>query len=277
MDTNIWGPQLWALLSAIARATDASYRAATFAAGTQSPAPAERHGGSGLSACRLGRRYGSRRTWGCDQQPCTREWHGSGLMGADAEMSYKRAFLLLVYSLQYVMPCRFCRDSYRVYIRDLPPERFGDAREFVWLLKNRVNEKLGKQNCGIPYDKYVKRLECSTSVVDPLQIWDLLDIFAANYPRADTAHEDPEYEAKRAAYRVFLGTLARCVRDIPGLQQLARFVHPASLTPADIADRAAFRTWVWRQRDAWAAWAGLTSAERTAITMAQQRRLRHTG
>lgn len=46
-----------------------------------------------------------------------------------------------------VLPCRFCRDSYDIFIKELPIDKYIHSRKslFEWLFKihNKVNEKLG--------------------------------------------------------------------------------------------------------------------------------------
>ena len=48
-----------------------------------------------------------------------------------------------------ILPCKYCRISYKKYIKELPPDKFLDNRDniFQWLYKihNKVNGKLRKQ------------------------------------------------------------------------------------------------------------------------------------
>ncbi len=45
----------------------------------------------------------------------------------DAEKSARERFCQLAYSLRYVLPCAYCRESYRGFIARLPPEPFLDG------------------------------------------------------------------------------------------------------------------------------------------------------
>lgn len=72
-----------------------------------------------------------------------------------------------------VLPCKFCRDSYKAFIRDLPIDRYIHSRAslFEWLFKihNKVNEKLGvRQETDLEsvVDKYESfRAQCPKSKV----------------------------------------------------------------------------------------------------------------
>lgn len=61
----------------------------------------------------------------------------------------KKEFKNLFMSLGYVMPCVFCRDSYKQFIKEMPIDSYlsGRIRLFFWLykLKDKVNKKLIKQ------------------------------------------------------------------------------------------------------------------------------------
>jgi hypothetical protein len=89
-------------------------------------------------------------------------------------------------SLQFMLPCVYCRDSYTIYIKYLPINNFLDDRYGVtyWLyrLHNLVNQKLQKPmvdfiDCCIMYEKMrakcgkvlendVKYLECVKKASD---------------------------------------------------------------------------------------------------------------
>jgi len=63
-----------------------------------------------------------------------------------------------------VFPCKYCRDSYKLFIKDLPIENSLDSRENLtkWLydVHNKVNEKLDVPACNIPsFESITKRYE----------------------------------------------------------------------------------------------------------------------
>ena len=53
-------------------------------------------------------------------------------------------------SISYVLPCIYCRISFKEYIRELPIENYIDNKKdlcyWLYLIHNKVNEKLRKQN-----------------------------------------------------------------------------------------------------------------------------------
>lgn len=53
-------------------------------------------------------------------------------------------------NLKYSLPCKFCRQSYNKFIKELPVENFLDSREqlttWAYLIHNKVNQKLRNQN-----------------------------------------------------------------------------------------------------------------------------------
>jgi hypothetical protein len=61
----------------------------------------------------------------------------------------KKEFKNLFISLSYVMPCIYCRESYKEFIKEMPIDSHlsGRIKLFFWLykLKDKVNKKLIKQ------------------------------------------------------------------------------------------------------------------------------------
>jgi hypothetical protein len=67
-------------------------------------------------------------------------------------------------SIGYVLPCRYCRESYNRFIKELPISRHLDSRQSLsrWLYRihNKVNRKLGIPRCDIPtFGEVTKRYE----------------------------------------------------------------------------------------------------------------------
>lgn len=52
-------------------------------------------------------------------------------------------------SLQHILPCKYCRESYAIFIKELPIDGYLSSRRrvmyWLYLIKNRVNAKLLKQ------------------------------------------------------------------------------------------------------------------------------------
>ncbi len=60
----------------------------------------------------------------------------------------------------FVFPCRYCRESYQEFIKEIPIQTESRAALTKWLydIHERVNKKLGK-NGGVTYEDVVKRYE----------------------------------------------------------------------------------------------------------------------
>lgn len=59
----------------------------------------------------------------------------------------RRTYTTFFNSIGGILPCRFCRDSYMVFIKEVPIEDYIHSREslfeWVFLIHNKVNDKLG--------------------------------------------------------------------------------------------------------------------------------------
>lgn len=79
--------------------------------------------------------------------------------------NYKR----FITSVGDTLPCRFCRESYKIFIKESPPalESRDDLAHWLWILHNKVNEKIGKEldsDFDSVYAKYESfRAKCSKS------------------------------------------------------------------------------------------------------------------
>lgn len=78
----------------------------------------------------------------------------------------KKAFKSLFMSLGFIMPCVFCRESYKKFIKEMPIESSlsGRIKLFYWLykLKDKVNKKLIKQENDClknEHEKILKKLK----------------------------------------------------------------------------------------------------------------------
>ena len=61
----------------------------------------------------------------------------------------------------FVFPCKYCRESYQEFIKEIPIQTESRASLTKWLydIHERVNKKLDK-NGGVTYEDVVKRYEC---------------------------------------------------------------------------------------------------------------------
>ena len=94
-----------------------------------------------------------------------------------------RALQSLYYtSLQYVLPCSFCRSSYISFFRILPSitEQTTDIRRWVYDMHNLVNQKL-EYPSPLTFDCLLKRHTLRTISCAPHDITSFLAILALNY------------------------------------------------------------------------------------------------
>jgi len=77
-------------------------------------------------------------------------------------VSKKNNFKDFFYNLGYVMPCKYCRQSYIEFMEESPIENHLQSRESLtkWFynIHNKVNYKLGIPKCQIPLFKDVKKI-----------------------------------------------------------------------------------------------------------------------
>ncbi len=166
--------------------------------------------------------------------------------------------MALLDALRWVIPCVYCRESYRAHLDDMPaplraPEQttaqWRDALiQWLYLLHARVNAKLGRDT-PLTLEQYQVRLRAWSTLLGEHALWDLLVLLACNYPRADTRHDDREHVQKRRAYRRCYESLAALLRCVPLLASVAPYL--AHAPPLVLRDRAPFCLWVRTQRRHW--------------------------
>jgi hypothetical protein len=258
MDTQMWGPLVWDILAAAARAYDAL--------------PPD-----------------------------------AGPDGSRARA--RRAFLMLAYSLRQVLPCSFCRNSYRHYIEEIPPAEFADMSDeaararaagdaateaaarragtlvdWVWTVHDRVNRKLAVVNM-LTRPRFRKRMRVTSFIVHPAVVWDLLTIVALNYPDLPAPPRPPvdgggsgdvldpraEWEGKRAGHAVFLAALERVLPAVPDLDTVAPYIGPVdALRSGALVHRRAFVAWVCARKRRWMRDARVSEAVRARMIAAER-------
>ena len=67
------------------------------------------------------------------------------------------------YEVGYILPCKYCRDSYREFMREDPVEEHLSSRDtlikWLWDMHNKVNTKLGVKYCDLNYKDFIERYE----------------------------------------------------------------------------------------------------------------------
>jgi hypothetical protein len=75
-------------------------------------------------------------------------------MENDKHMVRMEATKRFFYNVGYVLPCKYCRESYKEFMAEIPIDNYLESRKSLtkWLYKmhNKVNRKLGVPDCAIP-------------------------------------------------------------------------------------------------------------------------------
>lgn len=114
----------------------------------------------------------------------------------DDEKEYQTVIKHFLTSIQYVLPCIYCRRSYRKYINELPVQPFLTSHnlfEWIYHIHNKVNDKLRGQGYKIEdnpslssvrnewYKKDIKKL-CRSFPHHFAGGWDFLYCIVLNFP-----------------------------------------------------------------------------------------------
>lgn len=91
----------------------------------------------------------------------------------NSNSSKKIEYKVFFESIGDILPCKYCRESYNKYIQEIPIDDHLNSRdalvEWLYLIHNKVNNKLNVPECDIPtleevkekYEKY--RAKCKQS------------------------------------------------------------------------------------------------------------------
>jgi hypothetical protein len=79
--------------------------------------------------------------------------------------------------LQFLLPCRYCRESYTQFYRQDPPTY--PFTVWVFNLHNKVNQKLEKPL--LEWDKFQRKAQVYQSFSNITTLWDIFFIMAINY------------------------------------------------------------------------------------------------
>lgn len=80
-------------------------------------------------------------------------------------------------ALRYILPCKYCRQSYRKFIKADPPTK--PYVKWIWALRNKVNTKLEKPL--YEWEKFQRRCHVYSSFSSSATWWDIHFILALNY------------------------------------------------------------------------------------------------
>jgi hypothetical protein len=71
-------------------------------------------------------------------------------------LDQREQYRIFFHACGWVLPCRYCRESYQGFIRELPIEEFLDSQNslayWLYLIHNKVNHKLRTQGHPVTND-----------------------------------------------------------------------------------------------------------------------------
>ena len=151
-------------------------------------------------------------------------------------------------SLQYLLPCRYCRESYCTYLKEMvgapvelgsrrtPVEVNNDKSALRWAfdLKNKVNDKLKKRD-RIKYEKVVQRMKTYQSCASVADVIDFLFIVGVNY--MSDKDDCDAHTRKKAWFWVMIRTLPIVLNLLPQQHQLAKTLIEKPATPANVQSK----------------------------------------
>lgn len=144
-----------------------------------------------------------------------------------------------------VLPCIYCRNSYREFTSELPIEDFDDPFEWLYLIHNKVNHKLRKQGYldepDPNYGDIVRKYTQLSKKVSPSRFtigWDFLYAIIFNYPIKPCPVD-------KYNYRMFF----RILRDFyPHLKIKKLYTKYYNSDPIDrhLKSRISLKSWFYR-------------------------------
>jgi hypothetical protein len=118
-------------------------------------------------------------------------------------------------NLAFVLPCKYCRNSFTKYIKNLPVEGYLDCKskltEWVYLMHNKVNGKLRRQGLLTTPNPSFKEIseryeECAKEKCQ-LPGWDFIYAMVFNYPKENPA---PSLASAYLTFFTYLGKVIPC-------------------------------------------------------------------
>lgn len=96
--------------------------------------------------------------------------------------SSRKLFLQFLTLMKFILPCKYCRESYTQYSGEMPPSF--PLKPWLYTIHNKVNKKLDKQ-FPIEEDIFKRRSIVYSSFGDTNKLWDILFILAMNHDKPD--------------------------------------------------------------------------------------------
>lgn len=148
--------------------------------------------------------------------------------------------------LQLILPCKYCRESYRHFIKEDPlgraiadPSFKGHCRlalaRWLWALHNKVNAKLTKPQCEEFAEKCCALNQNAAQWED--SFWYFILTILWNFK------EEPW---RIDAYRRFFHLLPRVLETTPLGQRLTKCLSRNTLSESDLVSLATIKQWGWK-------------------------------
>ncbi len=131
----------------------------------------------------------------------------------------RRNYAKFFNSFQYVLPCRYCRESLIRFYKEVPIEDYLDSRnkmtEWMYLIHNKVNEKLQKQgllNESNPSQEYVDNMY-KNYLKNKCQLigWNFIYSIAFNYLENGNVFTSNKIEQLKNQYTNFFNYLGKYI------------------------------------------------------------------
>jgi hypothetical protein len=143
-------------------------------------------------------------------------------------------------SLQYLLPCRYCRDSYSSYINTLPPHKHVSKRQalgWVFTIHELVNDKLRKTE-RLSWELYVQRMATWTRASSVADVWDFCFIVGINMKTTVSS----------AVKEKWLVRFHELLPEVYPNMSLKRTLSWGALTYADVRSADKYLQWLYKKR-----------------------------
>ena len=184
--------------------------------------------------------------------------------GKSLSQKSKKSFSTFFESMQHLMPCSYCRQSYCVFTKDLAPTKSkwmgppcgSGALKWTYNLKNKVNDKLHRQDFRPSYECLERRMRTWSSASSANDIWDILTIFALN--------DNENQQAKTKWMKKLFGALPDILVHLPEGAYQAQILRSNPPTDADFKTNSAMLDYLCFLTN------GFSNGVRTPGSMAKQ-------
>ena len=159
-----------------------------------------------------------------------------GLRSSKQSLEHSQSIKLFFTSLKYLLPCKYCRESYVRFFDELqgPPPCSDKALEWAYNLRNKVNDKLKKHDRPT-FDKVQRRMKTYHSLASQHDVLDVLFIMATNYMADEERPE--EHNIKKAWFWIMMNVLPFVLENLPQQHGLSKILMDKPVSLHDIKNK----------------------------------------